>query len=64
MYSAKRKSLIEKAQELLGKYPQVLKYLKKGLSIRQISGLTNKTSTNTILKVKKTAIKKGILTHQ
>jgi len=49
-------------EELLGKYPQVLKYLKKGLSIRQVSGLTNNTSTNTILKVKKTAIKKGILT--
>lgn len=49
-------------EELLSKYPQVLKYLKKGLSIRQVSGLTNNTSTNTILKVKKTAIKKGILT--
>jgi hypothetical protein len=49
-------------EELLKKYPQVLKYLKKGLSIRQVSGLTNNTSTNTILKVKRTAIKKGILT--
>ena len=49
-------------EELLSKYPQVLKYLKKGLSIRQVSGLTNNTSTNTILKVKKTAIKRGILT--
>jgi DNA invertase Pin-like site-specific DNA recombinase len=49
-------------EELLKKYPQVLKYLKKGLSIRQVSGLTSNTSTNTILKVKRTAIKKGILT--
>ncbi|CAM4378470.1 recombinase family protein [Cytophagaceae bacterium 50C-KIRBA] len=52
---------VQSEEELLGKYPQVLKYLKKGLSIRQISGLTNNTSTNTILKVKKTAVKLGVL---
>ncbi len=47
---------IETEEETLQKHSDVLKLLKKKLSIRQISGLTNK-STNTILKVKSTATK-------
>lgn len=46
--------------DLVSKYSHVLKHLKKGLSIRNISGLTD-TSTNTILKVKRVAIKNGLL---
>ena len=47
---------IETEEETIQKHTDILKLLKKKLSIRQISGLTNK-STNTILKVKSTAIK-------
>lgn len=47
---------IETEEETIQKHTDVLKLLKKKLSIRQISGLTNK-STNTILKVKSTAHK-------
>ena len=47
---------IETEEETIQKHSDVLKLLKKKLSIRQISGLTNK-STNTILKVKSTAHK-------
>lgn len=43
---------IETEEETIQKHSDVLKLLKKKLSIRQIAGLTNK-STNTILKVKK-----------
>ncbi len=41
-------------EDLLKKYPEVGKLLKRGLSIRQISKLTENTSTTTILKVKAT----------
>lgn len=47
---------IETEEETIQKHSDVLKLLKKKLSIRQIAGLTNK-STNTILKVKSTALK-------
>jgi DNA invertase Pin-like site-specific DNA recombinase len=47
---------IETEEETIQKHSDVLKLLKKKLSIRQISELTNK-STNTILKVKSIAIK-------
>jgi DNA invertase Pin-like site-specific DNA recombinase len=47
---------IETEEEFIVKHTDVTKLLKKGLSIRHISGLTNK-STNTVLKVKSTAIK-------
>lgn len=47
---------IETEEETIQKHSDVLKLLKKKLSIRQISGLTNK-STNTVLKVKATANK-------
>ena len=47
---------IETEEETIQKHTDVLKLLKKKLSVRQISGLTNK-STNTILKVKSTALK-------
>jgi DNA invertase Pin-like site-specific DNA recombinase len=46
----------ETEEETIKKHSDVLKLLKKKLSIRQISGLTKK-STNTILKVKSTANK-------
>jgi DNA invertase Pin-like site-specific DNA recombinase len=51
---------IETEEETIQKHSDVLKLLKKKLSIRQISGLTNK-STNTILKVKSTALKLQII---
>ena len=56
----RKKGSIETEDETLQKHTDVLKLLKKKLSIRHISGLTNK-STNTILKVKSTAIKLQIL---
>ena len=51
---------IETEEETIQKHNDVVKLLKKKLSIRQISGLTNK-STNTILKVKSTARKLQII---
>jgi DNA invertase Pin-like site-specific DNA recombinase len=47
---------IETEEETIQKHTDVLQLLKKKLSVRQISGLTNK-STNTVLKVKSTALK-------
>ena len=43
---------IETEDETIQKHTDIVKLLKKKLTIRQISGLTNK-STNTVLKVKK-----------
>jgi DNA invertase Pin-like site-specific DNA recombinase len=47
---------VEVEEETLQKHSDILKLLKKKLSIRHISGITNK-STNTVLKVKAVAIK-------
>jgi DNA invertase Pin-like site-specific DNA recombinase len=47
---------IETEEETIQKHSEIVKLLKKKLTIRQISGLTKK-STNTILKVKSTALK-------
>jgi DNA invertase Pin-like site-specific DNA recombinase len=47
---------IETEEETIQKHTDIIKLLKKNLTIRQISGLTNK-STNTVLKVKSTALK-------
>jgi DNA invertase Pin-like site-specific DNA recombinase len=47
---------IDTEEETIQKHTDIVKLLKKNLTIRQISGLTNK-STNTILKVKSTALK-------
>ncbi len=47
---------IETEEETIKKHTDIVKLLKKKLTTRQISGLTNK-STNTILKVKFTALK-------
>ena len=47
---------IETEEETIQKHSDIVKLLKKKLTIRQISGLTNK-STNTVLKVKSTALK-------
>jgi len=52
----RKSGFIETEEETIQKHSDVLKLLKKKLSIRQISGLTNK-STNTVLKVKSTAHK-------
>ena len=49
-------SIETEEEKTIQKHSDVLKLLKKKLSIRQISGLTNK-STNTVLKVKSTANK-------
>lgn len=48
-------------EDFLNNHKEVLKLLKRNLSIRQISGLTDKKSLTTIMKVKKTAIKLGVL---
>jgi DNA invertase Pin-like site-specific DNA recombinase len=47
---------IETEEEAIQKHNDIVKLLKKKLTIRQIAGLTNK-STNTVLKVKSTARK-------
>ena len=47
---------IETEEEFISKHQDVVKLLKKGLSIRNISGLTNNKSSNTIMKVKKIAV--------
>jgi DNA invertase Pin-like site-specific DNA recombinase len=47
---------IETEEETIQKHTDIVKLLRKNLTIRQISGLTNK-STNTVLKVKSTALK-------
>lgn len=44
------KNTSENKEKTLKKYPEVIKYLEKGLSIREVSKLTN-TSINTTLKV-------------
>ena len=51
---------IETEEETIQKHSDILKLLKKKLSIRQISGLTKK-STNTVMKVKTTALKMELL---
>lgn len=44
------KNTCDNKEKTLKKYPEVIKYLEKGLSIREVSKLTN-TSVNTTLKV-------------
>ena len=51
---------IETEEETIQKHSDVIKLLKRKLSIRQISGLTKK-STNTVMKVKTTALKMGLI---
>jgi DNA invertase Pin-like site-specific DNA recombinase len=51
---------IETEEETIQKHSDILKLLKRKLSIRQISGLTKK-STNTVLKVRKSAIRLNLL---
>lgn len=48
----RKKGSIETEEETIQKHTDILKLLKKKLTIRQISGITKK-STNTVLKVKK-----------
>jgi len=43
---------VESREEFLKKHKEVVKLLKRGLSLRQISNLTDGTSTTTIMKVK------------
>ena len=50
-------------EDFISHHKDVLKLLKRNLSIRQISGLTNNKSLTTIMKVKKTALKLGILNN-
>lgn len=56
----RKKGSIETEEETIEKHNDVLKLLKKKLSIRMISGITKK-STNTILKVKNTALKMDLI---
>jgi DNA invertase Pin-like site-specific DNA recombinase len=58
----RKKGQVVSDEDFLSNHKDVVKLLKRNLSIRQISGLTEKKSLTTIMKVKKTAIKKGILT--
>jgi DNA invertase Pin-like site-specific DNA recombinase len=51
---------IETEEETIQKHSDVIKLLKKKLSIRLISGITKK-STNTVMKVKTTALKMEII---
>lgn len=44
---------VESKEKFLEKHKEVVKLLKRGLSLRQISKLTDGTSTTTIMKVKK-----------
>jgi DNA invertase Pin-like site-specific DNA recombinase len=44
---------VESREKFLEKHKEVVKLLKRGLSLRQISKLTDGTSTTTIMKVKK-----------
>jgi len=48
-------------EDFLANHKDVVKLLKRNLSIRQISGLTDKKSLTTIMKVKKTALELGFL---
>lgn len=48
-------------EDLLKKYSEVAKLLKRGLSVRQISKLTENTSTTTVMKVKATASRLQII---
>jgi hypothetical protein len=43
---------VESREKSLEKHKEVVKLLKRGLSLRQISKLTDGTSTTTIMKVK------------
>ena len=48
-------------EDLLKKYSEVVKLLKRGLSVRQVSKLTENTSTTTVMKVKSTASRLQII---
>ncbi len=48
-------------EDILKKYSEVVKLLKRGLSVRQISKLTENTSTTTVMKVKATASRLQII---
>ena len=47
---------VETDEEFIKKHQDIVQLLKKGLSLRNISGLTNNKSTNTIMKVRKIAL--------
>ncbi|WP_304142553.1 recombinase family protein [Mesoflavibacter zeaxanthinifaciens] len=53
----RKKGSVEPEDVFLEKHKDVIKLLKKGISIRNISKLTGNKSTNTIMKVKRTALK-------
>ena len=57
----RKKGQIVSEEDFLANHKDVVKLLKRNLSIRQISGLTDKKSLTTIMKVKKTALKLGLL---
>jgi hypothetical protein len=52
---------IELDEDFIQKHTDVIKYLKKGFSYRQISVLTNNKSVNTIMKVKRVGIKLNLV---
>jgi hypothetical protein len=57
----RKKGQVVSDEDFLANHKDVLKLLKRNLSIRQISSLTDKKSLTTIMKVKKTALKLGFI---
>lgn len=57
----RKKNSIELEEDFIKKHTDILKYLKKGFSYRQISVLTNNKSVNTIMKVKKVGTKLNLI---
>ena len=57
----RKKGSVLSDEDFISHHKDVVKLLKRNLSIRQISGLTDKKSLTTIMKVKKTALKLGLL---
>jgi len=57
----RKKGSIELDEDFVVKHTDVIKYLKKGFSYRQISVLTNNKSVNTIMKVKKVGTKLNLI---
>jgi DNA invertase Pin-like site-specific DNA recombinase len=57
----RKKGQVVSDEDFLSNHKDVVKLLKRNLSIRQISSLTDNKSLTTIIKVKKTATQMGVL---
>lgn len=56
-YKGRKFGTIQSDEKLISRYPEIIKKLQKGLTIREISSITGKSST-TIIKVKRAFMKK------